>query len=1031
CGIQALYPNPQGGTKIIFRDSQNDGWMLNPAQSPEFIMKISNMSAKTQGILWDVDSDANMAMVVPGTMLNRFQLSQRQQNRGAKANTNNSNNRRRTGALFVSWDNVFLTTHVHHPFTIKGPQVLALGTTKMPYGLVPVCLIGGVVSCLTPSGKLTQINLTTNEHPTDIHRLFNPLVVPSILNTGSSTTTTKQQKANSSAVGGLVTGGDGGGKGPTMIMSGGAGGVVVSTTGRGDGGAGAGAGKDDALLAELAKWSEQDQGKMLQILYMLGRWEDLWSLIPILPTKKPWIMLAEAALHVLDLHTARRVYRQVLNNAGMVMTLDDIIERSEDKNVAAGHVAAILGNIPVAQEYFLNSSEPVAALELRRNLMHWDQALSLAQSLAPEQVTIIAKEYAQQLEFDGKYSDAFAMYEKALSTLAAFPLSDDPHDFAHNEGAMIEHQIATSAGLTRMTLRMGDISRGMKMLMAADEDFQSGGDDENDPQMVQHRKLLLDCAGILESLKQYSEAGSLYERVKNWDKAAEVYMKGKNISKAASVMSKVVSPKIHLQHARIKEAEKQFDEAARAYEKGRDLDSVVRLYVENLQNISGDYKSVVEFCLMAGMTEEAFEIATQHDEMEHFAELIKDEASTEMLLNISAYFESKRQYVLAGKYLLQCGEYHRALQILLQTPIPKNGAAADATTIANANAAIDMAIETVGLAKNDVLTHELIDYLMGERDGVPKDAKYIFKLYMSLKQYKEAARTAIIIAREEQMLGNYRAAHDLLLENFIQLRKTRAKIPSELQRMLMLLHSYILVKTLIRIDNHEKSARMLIRVANHISKFPSHVIPILTSTVIECQRAGLKRSAFEYAAMLMRPEYRAKVDPKYKRKIEQIVRRPADKDEVEEEPKTPCPYCSNMVPETVLDCLDCKNHMPYCIATGRHMILDDWCECPTCKFPALHSQFKDLISKTKQCPMCSAELSVEQLVLLPNVQARERLKGDLGNKEPQEREEEKSTPRPSKGAQGAAESKTAPGPKPNAAGTPNRGLSVVDGSKGL
>lgn len=41
-----------------------------------------------------------------------------------------------------------------------------------------------------------------------------------------------------------------------------------------------------------------------------------------------------------------------------------------------------------------------------------------------------------------------------------------------------------------------------------------------------------------------------------------------------------------------------------------------------------------------------------------------------------------------------------------------------------------------------------------------------------------------------------------------------------------------------------------------ISKFPKHVVPILTSTIIECNRAGLKKTAFEYAAMLMRPEYR-------------------------------------------------------------------------------------------------------------------------------------------------------------------------------
>ena len=37
---------------------------------------------------------------------------------------------------------------------------------------------------------------------------------------------------------------------------------------------------------------------------------------------------------------------------------------------------------------------------------------------------------------------------------------------------------------------------------------------------------------------------------------------------------------------------------------------------------------------------------------------------------------------------------------------------------------------------------------------MPKDAKYILRLYMALQQYREAAKTTIIIAREEQVAGN-------------------------------------------------------------------------------------------------------------------------------------------------------------------------------------------------------------------------------------------------------------------------------------
>lgn len=91
------------------------------------------------------------------------------------------------------------------------------------------------------------------------------------------------------------------------------------------------------------------------------------------------------------------------------------------------------------------------------------------------------------------------------------------------------------------------------------------------------------------------------------------------------------------------------------------------------------------------------------------------------------------------------------------------------------------------------------------------------------------------------------------------------------------------------------------------------IVPILTSTVIECHRAGLKNSSFSYAAMLMRPEYRNDIDLKYKRKIEMIVRKP-DKTE-EEEALTPCPVCGFQLPETELLCPDCKNNLPYCIVT--------------------------------------------------------------------------------------------------------------------
>lgn len=113
-----------------------------------------------------------------------------------------------------------------------------------------------------------------------------------------------------------------------------------------------------------------------------------------------------------------------------------------------------------------------------------------------------------------------------------------------------------------------------------------------------------------------------------------------------------------------------------------------------------------------------------------------------------------------------------------------------------------------------------------------------------------------LVAPPVQEEGNYRVAHDKLFSTVKQLEQLNTRPPTELMRALMLLHSYTLVKSLIAINDHIGAARMLVRVARNISKFPKHVVPILTSTVIECHRADMKKTSFEYASMLMRPEYR-------------------------------------------------------------------------------------------------------------------------------------------------------------------------------
>merc|ERR1712023_241400 len=182
-------------------------------------------------------------------------------------------------------------------------------------------------------------------------------------------------------------------------------------------------------------------------------------------------------------------------------------------------------------------------------------------------------------------------------------------------------------------------------------------------------------------------------------------------------------------------------------------------------------------------------------------------------MSIAHFYEQQQDWGRAGEFYALCAQYHKALNV-------------------------------VGKARNDMLTHTLIDFLMGETDGVPKEPFHIYRLYLALGNYAQAAKTAIIIARQEQDLGNYRQAHSIIYETIRQLEDQKVRVQQTLRRPFVLLHSYMLVKKLVKRGDHASAARMLLRVAKNISKFPCHIVPILTRTVIECQRAGLKDSAY-------------------------------------------------------------------------------------------------------------------------------------------------------------------------------------------
>lgn len=167
--------------------------------------------------------------------------------------------------------------------------------------------------------------------------------------------------------------------------------------------------------------------------------------------------------------------------------------------------------------------------------------------------------------------------------------------------------------------------------------------------------------------------------------------------------------------------------------------------------------------------------------------------------------------------------------------------------------------------------------------------------------------------------------------------------------------------------NHMGTARLLNRICNNISQFPSSTVKILTTCVAECAQAGLKQAAYKWSCILVRPEYIDQVNPKFKKKVEGIARKPVKVDD-DPEPLSPCPHCAYQIPETSLECPQCKNNLPFCVASGKHMVVSEWSSCPSCKMVANYQDFKRVLESEATCPMCEEDVPPMSIKISDNAE---------------------------------------------------------------
>ncbi|CAF5020065.1 unnamed protein product [Rotaria sp. Silwood1] len=97
----------------------------------------------------------------------------------------------------------------------------------------------------------------------------------------------------------------------------------------------------------------------------------------------------------------------------------------------------------------------------------------------------------------------------------------------------------------------------------------------------------------------------------------------------------------------------------------------------------------------------------------------------------------------------------------------------------------------------------------------------------------------------------------------------------------------------------------------------------------------MNNSAFNFSLILMRPEYREQIDPKYKKKIEALV-------------------WELMLFEKIY----------LYVHHGAHVIREDLSLCPSCNFPAIYSEFLKYRSTADICPMCTTKIDALRIMKL-------------------------------------------------------------------
>jgi WD repeat-containing protein 19 len=328
-------------------------------------------------------------------------------------------------------------------------------------------------------------------------------------------------------------------------------------------------GKLTTLSLDTHKFSlSMDANDQLSQLVKLQKYQDAWDLCKMLNNEENWRKLGLSCITDLDINFAIRVFRKI-GDASLVQSLESI-KYIEDINLLSGHCAVILNRFDEGKQLFAKSNNPLEALDLCRDLLQWEQAMALSNNLAHDQLSTLAREFAQQLEMNGNYIEALANYKKSLNENANDASLSEDDEF-------IDHIHFSEAGIARCSIRCGNFTNGVKIAIKL-------GD----------KRLFYECAEALEQMNQTADAANLYEESRSFDKACALYIQLKQWNKVDKILPHITSLKLHALYAKAKESEGKYRDAIKSYKLANDLDSVVRIYLDHMSDPHSASEIVLE-----------------------------------------------------------------------------------------------------------------------------------------------------------------------------------------------------------------------------------------------------------------------------------------------------------------------------------------------------------------------------------------------------------------------------------------------------